>query len=189
MLKILISENCNFSRIATEEFALLWKKVTGAELAVTTADDPESDLIVLGSDAYNAFSHAKIVEKVISQFSIATGTDAYHLKSAVDTNGRRLLFIAGGRPRALLYGVYRFFEVRANCRYFWDGDIIPEAADIDISGLDLAESPRFQYRGLRYFAHRSLNRFQAEHWDFPEWKKEGGGANRGKNLTQEKKKK
>ena len=172
MLKILISENCNFSRIAAEEFALLWKKVTGAELAVTTADDPESDLIVLGSDAYNAFSHAKIVEKVISQFSIATGTDAYHLKSAVDTNGRRLLFIAGGRPRALLYGVYRFFEVRANCRYFWDGDIIPEAADIDISGLDLAESPRFQYRGLRYFAHRSLNRFQAEHWDFPEWKKE-----------------
>ena len=42
MLKILISENCNFSRIAAEEFALLWKKVTGAELAVTTADDPES---------------------------------------------------------------------------------------------------------------------------------------------------
>ena len=172
MLKILVSEKDGICGIAASEVVSLWKQITGENLAVITEDDSQSDLIVLGSDAYNAFTHAKIVEKVIPQFSIASGTDGYQLRSAVDVNGRNLLFIAGARPRALLYGVYRFFELRANCRYFWDGDIIPESKTIDITGLDLKENPRFQYRGLRYFAHRSLSRFQAEHWDFPEWKRE-----------------
>lgn len=72
----------------------------------------------------------------------------------------------------MLYGVYRFFELRADCRYFWDGDIIPGRKDIDIGGMNVCESPRFEYRGLRYFAHRSLKRVQAEHWDFDEWKQE-----------------
>ncbi|MBQ9337198.1 MAG: hypothetical protein IJS14_07885 [Lentisphaeria bacterium] len=172
MLKILVPDKTGVNGIAASEFASLWQKVTGEKLSIVTRDDPKSDLIVLGSDAVNAFSHAKIVEKVIPQFSVMSGSDAYQFRSAKDKNGRKLLFIAGGRPRALLYGVYRFFELRANCRYFWDGDIIPEAKTIDITGLDLIESPRFRYRGLRYFAHRSLTRFQAEHWDFPEWKKE-----------------
>ena len=172
MLKILVPEKNGISGIAASEFVSLWRQVTGEKLAVITRDDPKSDLVVLGSDAYNAFTHTKIVEKVIPQFSLAVGTDGYQLRSAADSNGRKLLFIAGARPRALLYGVYRFFELRADCRYFWDGDIIPKAKMIDITGLDVKEAPRFQYRGLHYFAHRSLTRFQAEHWDFPEWKRE-----------------
>ena len=172
MLKILVPEKKGIGGIAAAEFASFWRKVTGESLPVITRDDPKSDLVVLGSDAVNAFTHAKIVEKVIPPFTLASGTDQYQLRSAVDSNGRTLLFLAGARPRALLYGVYRFFELRADCRYFWDGDLVPEAEKIDISGLDLKEAPRFQYRGLRYFAHRSLNRFQAEHWDFGEWKRE-----------------
>ena len=172
MLKILVPEKTGIAGIAAAEFAALWRKVTGEKLSVTLRDDGKSDLVVLGSDACNAFSHAKIVEKVIPQFSLVSGSDDYQLRSAEDANGRKLLFIAGGRPRALLYGVYRFFELRAKCRYFWDGDIVPPADSVDISGLDVKESPRFYYRGLRYFAHRSLTRFQAEHWDLPEWKRE-----------------
>jgi hypothetical protein len=38
--------------------------------------------------------------------------------------------------------------------------------------IDISESPRFDYRGLRYFAHRSLHRFHAEHWSFEDWKRE-----------------
>ena len=172
MLKIFVPEKKGISGIAAAEFASLWEKVTGTKPPVVTRDDPRSDMVVFGSDACNAFTHSKIVEKVIPQFQIVSGSDDYQFRSARDTGGRKLLFIAGGRPRALLYGVYRFFELRANCRYFWDGDIIPEAKKIDITGLDLKESPRFRYRGLRYFAHRSLTRFQAEHWDFPDWKRE-----------------
>jgi len=172
MLKVLVPEKTGISGIAAAEFATLWRKITGEKLSVTVRDDGKSDLVVLGSDAYNAFAHKMIVEKVIPQFQLVAGSDEYQLRSARDANGRRLLFIAGGRPRALLYGVYRFFELRANCRYFWDGDLVPPADSIDLTELDVKESPRFYYRGLRYFAHRSLTRFQAEHWDFPEWKRE-----------------
>ena len=171
MLKVLVQDTDGIGGIAAGEFVSLWRQVTGETPEIVTEDDPASDLVVLGSDAYNAFAHAQIVAKTIPQFRIATGTDAYHLLSA-ESGSRRMLFIAGGRPRALLYGVYRFFELRADCRYFWDGDLVPKRDAIDIAGLDLAEAPRFRYRGLRYFAHRSLTRFQAEHWDFPEWKRE-----------------
>ena len=171
MLKILIPKKEGICRIASDEFAALWRKATGQLPEVVTEDDGKSDLAVLGSDAVNAFTHGKIIEKVIPQFTIRTNTDDYQLISAEDS-GRRLLFIAGGRPRALLYGVYHFFEFRADCRYFWDGDIIPQQETIDITGVSITARPRFEYRGLRYFAHRSLNRFQAEHWDFDEWKQE-----------------
>ena len=172
MLKILIPNRKGTAAVAAAEFASLWLRITGEKPAVTTRDDRRSDLVVLGSDAINAFTHAKIVERVIPDFALVAGSDSYHLRSAVAADGRQLLFIAGGRPRALLYGVYRFFELRADCRYFWDGDIVPPGPAPDLAGLDLRESPRFRYRGLRYFAHRSLTRFQAEQWDFPEWKRE-----------------
>ncbi|MBQ6352831.1 MAG: hypothetical protein IJJ28_06155, partial [Lentisphaeria bacterium] len=172
MLKILVTEKRGIDAVAAAEFAKLWRAVTGDTLPVVTRDDRRSDLVVLGSDARNPFAHRVIVEKVIPQFQLVSGSDEYQLRSAADAAGRKLLFIAGGRPRALLYGVYRFFELRANCRYFWDGDLIPAGPAPDLTGLELKESPRFAYRGLRYFAHRSLSRFQAEHWDYAEWTRE-----------------
>jgi hypothetical protein len=38
--------------------------------------------------------------------------------------------------------------------------------------MDVIEKPHFRYRGLRYFAHRGLHRFQAEHWDLEDWQRE-----------------
>ena len=72
----------------------------------------------------------------------------------------------------MLYAVYDLLERRAGCRWFWDGDVVPRRKTLAVTGFDLLERPRFDYRGLRYFAHRSLDRFQAEHWDFEEWKHE-----------------
>ncbi len=171
MTKILVPENQGIYRIAANEFAALWQRVTGKKLSVTACDDGKSDLIVLGSDAVHPFSHAKIIEKHIGQFSVRVDMDDFQLVSCSEP-ARTMLFIAGGRPRALLYGVYHFFELQAGCRYFWDGDRIPKADTVNISGLNVHEKPRFEYRGLRYFAHRSLHRFQAEHWEFEDWKKE-----------------
>ncbi|MFA9478761.1 alpha-N-acetylglucosaminidase TIM-barrel domain-containing protein [Phycisphaerales bacterium AB-hyl4] len=171
MLKIFIPSETGICRIAADAFSSLWFQVTGQRLAVTTEPDSQGDLIVLGSDAVNAYAFEKIIDNTIRDFSITTDADDYEIVSATD-NGRKLLFLAGGRPRALLYAVYRFFELRADCRYFWDGDIVPKREHIDISDLHIHEKPRFEYRGLRYFAHRGLNRFQAEHWSFDEWKQE-----------------
>lgn len=108
MLKILVPKNEGIYGIAAEEFAAIWRKATGKQLAVTTKDDRKSDLVVMGSDAVNAFTHGKIIEKVIPQFEIRTNTDDYQLISAED-HGRRLLFIAGRTPpRASLWSLSLF---------------------------------------------------------------------------------
>ncbi|MBQ2626086.1 MAG: hypothetical protein IJG18_13425 [Kiritimatiellae bacterium] len=96
-----------------------------------------------------------------------SGCDAYAIVSQ-DAGVK----ITGSNVRSVLYGVYDLLERRAGCRWFWDGDIVPKREAIDLSGLDIHEEARFEYRGLRYFAHRGLTRFQAEHWGFEDWKKE-----------------
>ena len=96
-----------------------------------------------------------------------TGKDAYSIVSC--GKGAK---ITGSNVRNILYGVYDLLERRAGCHWFWDGDVVPKRETIDLSGLDIHEEAHFEYRGLRYFAHRGLTRFQAEHWGFDDWKKE-----------------
>jgi hypothetical protein len=131
----------------------------------------EGNLIVVGSGSVNRFCREAVEQKSIEPLDVGIDTDGYRIKSA-EKDSRRYLFLAGGNGRATLYAVYDFFERQAGCRYFWDGDIIPKRDAIDMTGLDVAESPRFTYRGIRYFAHRSLDRFQAEHWGPEQWERE-----------------
>ena len=70
MLKILVPEMAGISAIAADQFAALWQQVTGQRLEVTEKDDPNCDLIVLGSDACNAFTHAKSLKKSLNSFPL-----------------------------------------------------------------------------------------------------------------------
>ena len=97
----------------------------------------------------------------------ANGRDAYAIKS--DAKG---VTITGSNARSTWYGLYDLLERRGGCRWFWDGDVVPKKGEIDLSGLDVREEARFEWRGLRYFAHRGLTRFQAEHWGPEDWKRE-----------------
>ena len=49
---------------------------------------------------------------------------------------------------------------------------MPKKPSIDLSGLDVHEEAQFEWRGIRYFAHRGLTRFQAEHWGPEDWRRE-----------------
>ena len=155
---------------AVSEFQRLYKAVCGREIVATDRLDETSNFVVIGSDEVNCATAEYYINGKIN-FSFRYGTDDYHIKS-IEDNGRTLLFLCGGRERSTIYAVYRYFEKFAGCRYFWDGDILPKSRDLPLQTIDLAESPRFETRGIRYFAHRSLHRFQAEHWDFEDWKRE-----------------
>lgn len=157
--------------IAANEFQAFYEAVTNKKLDIITADDKKSNLVIIGADFVNRFTRDAIEDKLIAPLDLGAGSDSYRILSAKE-NQCNLLFLAGGSGRSTLYAVYDFFERNAGCRYFWDGDVIPKADDIHMTGLDISESPRFAYRGLRYFAHRSLSRFQAEHWGPKEWEKE-----------------
>lgn len=96
-----------------------------------------------------------------------SGKDAYSIVSEGDG-----AVITGSNTRSVWYGLYDLLERRGGCRWFWDGDAVPRKDAIDLSRLDIREEAHFEYRGIRYFAHRGLTRFQAEHWGPEDWKKE-----------------
>ncbi len=156
---------------AAKVFSDMYKAVTGKALDIVYEDDGVSELIIIGSDAVNDFLVKPMINGEIDNLNIRYGTDDYCIRS-INKDGRNMLILAGGRGRSTLYAVYDYFERVGDCHYFWDGDVIPSKDSLAIDGLDINESPHFTYRGLRYFAHRGLKRFQAEHWGFSDWKQE-----------------
>ncbi len=156
-------------RIAAEQCAYLWQAVTGETLSCTDTLSTE-DALILGADDQNPCVNQLMGEGLLDSLGIRYGTDDYCIKSLC-RGEQKLLILAGGRGRSTLYAVYDFFQRAANCHYYWDGDTLPQG-QIDITGYDVTEKPHFSYRGLRYFAHRSLHRFQAEHWGYADWCKE-----------------
>jgi hypothetical protein len=163
-------------RIAGEAFADLWGKVTGQHPDIIQMESgnhklPEGNIILIGSDAVNPIVHDLIRSGTFESLNIQYGGDNYRILS-ISKDGRTYLILAGGSGRSTIYAVYDFFRQRAGVEYFWDGDVIPHHDQIQLTGIDVYEQPRFEYRGLRYFAHRSLHRFQAEHWDLEDWKSE-----------------
>lgn len=163
--------------IAAEVFADLAGKVSGA--AVTVKMDvefdenninDESDFVLLGNDAVNQLTSKLFLEGYIKQANLCYGSDSYIIQT-IRYKSSNILLLAGGRPRAALYAVYRYFEIFCDCHWFWDGDRMKQC-ELPFSDIYIKEVPRFEYRGIRYFAHRSLHRFQAEHWSFDDWKKE-----------------
>ncbi len=170
MDRILRSRQIPACRLAEEEFQRLYEAVTGIRPESIESDDG-GDLILIGGESVNSKTAELVLSGKIAASRLRFGSDDYAIRSECE-GGRRLLVLHGGTSRALLYAVYDLFERRGGCGWFWDGDRIPHRETIDFDHLNVVESPRFQYRGLRYFAHRSLHRFQAEHWDFDDWKRE-----------------
>jgi len=156
---------------AATEFQKYYSAVTGEKLEIIGSDDGSSDLVVIGPDFVNTLTRSLIESGAAAGHRFGTGSDAYSLVSTTD-KGRKYLIVAGGSGRSTLYAVYDFFERQAGCEWFWDGDVVPHLDSISMENLDVNESPRFRYRGIRYFAHRSLTRFQAEHWGMEDWDRE-----------------
>ena len=157
--------------IAANEFQKYYQAVTGQKLDIVTEPGAGGNLVVIGPDSVNRFCRDAVEQKIVPPLGLGADTDGYRVKSA-EKDGRCYLFLAGGNGRSTLYAVYDFFERQAGGHYYWDGDVVPKQAEIKMTGLDASEAPRFAYRGIRYFAHRSLDRFQAEHWGPAQWEKE-----------------
>ncbi len=140
-------------RIAGVVFIRYHCEIAGHRLPVTEKPKPSGMYVRIGFPSDDSL--------------FAGETDAYTVKSVRDG-----LEIAGKNPRSVLYGVYEFFRQRCGCRWFWDGDVVPKADKVDLSGVDIRERAQFLYRGCQYFAHRGLTRFHAEQWGWDAWRRE-----------------
>ena len=174
MNKVIIVPRDTKYRNAGNIFADLWYKCCGEKLDILTDTESIPDectqRIVIGNDAVNHVTGNLYFDCKIPELGIRYGTDEYRVFSE-SVSGTDYLFFAGGRVRSTIYAVYDYFERYGGCSYFWDGDII-RGGSLDLKGVDFFCKPRFEYRGTRYFAHRSLHRFQAEHWSLEDWKRE-----------------
>jgi len=159
--------------VAGSEFACLWKKVSGSKLTVRKATKklPAGDIVLIGGNTVNPLAYELLKSGNVEKMKVRNGTDDYRILTLHEA-GRRILLLAGGCGRSTIYAVYDFFRNVAGIEYFWDGDIIYHNPKMAICDIDIFERPRFEYRGLRYFAHRGLHRFQAEQWNFEDWKRE-----------------
>ena len=163
-------------KIAAETFSDLAMRVFGVSSMLITDEEftgaNDGDITVLiGHDGENNVAAELYLSKKTDSLSIRYCTDDYCIRSVTDGKNK-YLWLAGGRPRSTIYAVYRYFELFCSCHWFWDGDRVSSVEQMPFDNIDISESPRFDYRGLRYFAHRSLHRFQAEHWSFEDWKHE-----------------
>ena len=158
-------------RFAVDEFVQLCEKITGYSPEIIEDDDGASNLVIIGSDAVNKVSEKLLLSRKIRNFSFRFASDDFDIRTE-SVDGRKMLFLSGGRVRSTIYAVYTYFERVCGCRWFWDGDRVPTLDALPLDGIDISERPRFEYRGIRYFAHRALHRFQAEHWNLEDWKRE-----------------
>ena len=158
-------------KICAEEFCRLCGEITGETPRMITDDIPIDSLshtktVVIGGKEVNRYAaHYK------GKLPVTEGTDGYFISTA-ELCGNTALFLWGGRGRSTLYAVYRYFEKFLSCRWFWDKDVIPRRSTLPFEDVFLAESTANEYRGTRYFAHRGLHRFQAEHWNASDWQRE-----------------
>ena len=158
-------------KICAEEFCRLCGEITGETPRMIT-DDADIDLllrtkaVVIGGKEVNRFASLYNETPPVTE-----GTDSYFISTA-KLCGSTALLLWGGRGRSTLYAVYRYFEKFLSCRWFWDKDVIPRKSRLPFENVFLAEDTKNEYRGTRYFAHRGLHRFQAEHWDISDWQKE-----------------
>ena len=181
------AESSDAFALQQAEFAKYYREITGKDAPVDIvkfAIDPK--ISKSGRDTYEIRSGNTGTTGILPVDGGAnTGTTgilpvgAVNGQDARSPSGERArcpfsqcVTITGSNVRSVWYGLYDLFERRGGCHWFWDGDVVPKKDSIDLSNLDIHEEARFEYRGLRYFAHRGLTRFQAEHWGPEDWKKE-----------------
>ena len=151
----LLSDEEKTLSAASDELYRYWRLVTGDSHVVPVRLRVDPKVSKSGNDAYSIVSTGETPVVPVS-----TG------KMPVQA------VITGSNARSVLYGVYDLLERRGGCGWFWDGDRVPKKKAIDVAGLDVHEESKFAWRGIRYFAHRGLTRFQAEHWGLDDWKRE-----------------
>ena len=162
-------DNSNGYKISAEEFKKYYELITGVSLSISDVDDGY-DIVLIGAPFINRVTFDLEMDGKIPVIDLKAGTDEFVVKT-FHTKDRKILYLAGGNVRATLYAVYTYFEKCYGCSWYWDGDVVPKSQEL-FPEADIREKPRFQYRGLRYFAHRGCKRFQAEMWGLEDWKRE-----------------
>lgn len=123
-------------RHAAEELRDYVKRIAGVTLAIAPDSAPATRReIVLGNSA-------RLKSAKLAVDFAALGTEGFRLQ----TRGAKL-FIAGGRPRGTLYGVYTLLEEQLGVRWFTpEVEFVPQTNRLVLSALSQTRVPALEYR-------------------------------------------
>lgn len=128
---------CFAERTAAEEMAKYLKKISGADIMVTTDETtPAAREIVIGKTNREGGG-------VYTVDRGSLGDDGFVIRVA----GEKLV-IAGGEKRGTLYGVYTFLEEFLGCRWYSKGfEIVPAVNRVTVKrATDITQKPVFTLR-------------------------------------------
>jgi hypothetical protein len=121
-------------RFAAEEMAGQLKKLFDAEVKIAAAAPTDAaNVIYLGTK-----QSSPLAEKLGEAWPPLSEQDQV-LKS-LEVDGKKLLLVAGGSPRAVLWAAYEL-GWRFGIRYFPFGDIYPTAPTFTLDGFDVVIKP------------------------------------------------
>ena len=132
----------NLERFAAGELAGQFKRLFGTKVSVVTSIPKGKSLtVVVGSPASNS-----VVRKFLAGRKL---TDQTILLKSTKKNGRTILYVVGGSPRATLWAVYEL-GYRFGIRYLLREDIYPRTPiPLKLDGIDLHITPQLRTRAWR----------------------------------------
>lgn len=145
-------------RRAAEELQSHLREMSGAELPIREGTAPDAELpireeIAPGAERPSAVKSASAPREIRVGYANdvlpeaeadggAFGAEEFLIRTVGES-----LWIVGGRPRGVLYGVYAFLERVLGCRWYTAGvSVVPKRETIAIGPLELRDKPRLEYR-------------------------------------------
>ncbi len=164
--KIVVSSNPVGSDLkAASELQKYIERISGALLPIVDDNSPAgTSEIIIGKNN-------RIKDADISIDFEELGDDGFVIKTAGDK-----LYIAGGKEKGTLYGVYTFLEDYLGCRNYSENvTVVPKNKDITIRKIDDKQIPCFTFREMHFYGPRQSELYLNWHkLDLKEGKNEWG---------------
>jgi uncharacterized protein DUF4838/glycosyl hydrolase family 67 len=138
------------AQYAAEELRDTLKKISGADFKIIKTNRiPDSHAIVIGT-----LKNSKAVAANATKLKLAASKFDQLAIYSVGKN----LYLAGNRPRAALYAVYRFLQNQLGVRWFWvdsDGEFTPKKSKWKLPQLAINETGGFRERDMTPVGYQS----------------------------------
>ena len=138
---VLASDASSTDHKAAEELQKYVKEISGAALTISEGKETKGLVSIwIGSSGHSSGFPLDIRWTQLEDdgFTIRTTRDG--------------LFIAGGRKRGSLYGVYTFLESYLGCRKFSPTvEVIPKQTTIALPTIDLTQIPKLKFRDAFWY--------------------------------------
>lgn len=157
--KIIIARDASVTEIhAAEELRSFLEQITGAGFQMYTEN--EKRLVILPHRHISRECAPEREQNIYvgnTEFGARIGCvperDLGKEGFCIRTDGDQI-FIIGGRPRGVLYGVYTFLETYCGCRWFTDTiSRIPKKGTLAIPEINDTQVPLLEYRDPKYASY------------------------------------